>query len=68
MAAVVMAAMLGLGMAQRLSKVAVAPKFEMGAARCGHPVFKVGKQRGAQGNEGGVGGADSDLAAVKSPA
>ena len=51
MAAVVMAAMLGLGMAQRLSKVAVAPKFEMGAARCGHPVFKVGKQRGAQGKE-----------------
>ena len=68
MAATVMAAALGLGEARRLGEAAAAPKLEMGAARCGHPVFTVGKQRGVQGKEGGVGGADSDSAAAESPA
>ena len=57
-----------VSMARRLGEAAAASKLEMGAARSEHPVFMVGKQRGAQGKEGGVGGVDSDSKAAECPA
>ena len=57
-------AALGFVAAWRFSEVAATPKLGMGVARCGQLVFKAWGTLGYTARRQGVGGADSEAAAV----